>query len=259
MAFTDSSGGNQQDQLVYTRDGGGQAGGITASNGFDNARSGTPEGPRLSFYRNRYYDQETGRWTQEDPIGIAGGVNLYQYAGNSPMAFVDPFGLEVCLQSTQKDKNKAGQEVQALKKGLENHTQTTFDLDDSNCVTNVQPAGSDFTEIGARFYEIAGNPNYVVNAQIGPCCSYNGQTRLLTLNLRAWTVMAYKANLRNGSCPNYENEPYVSATSIFWHEFGHVYEHMATGATDDEPGNWGMHYENLWNRQNGRPERCAYD
>jgi uncharacterized protein RhaS with RHS repeats len=49
--------------------------------------------PGLSFYRNRAYDQTTGRWTQEDPIGVAGGLNLYQFNGNNPVSHNDPFGL----------------------------------------------------------------------------------------------------------------------------------------------------------------------
>lgn len=42
------------------------------------------------------YDQRTGRWTQEDPLGVAGGLNLYQFNGNNPVSFSDPFGLTPC-------------------------------------------------------------------------------------------------------------------------------------------------------------------
>jgi uncharacterized protein RhaS with RHS repeats len=35
----------------------------------------------------------TGYSTQEDPIGVAGGVNLYEYAGGDPVNRSDPFGL----------------------------------------------------------------------------------------------------------------------------------------------------------------------
>src|SRR5690606_9644180 len=34
----------------------------------------------LMYRRNRYYDSESGRFTQEDPIGLAGGLNLYGFA-----------------------------------------------------------------------------------------------------------------------------------------------------------------------------------
>lgn len=37
-----------------------------------------------------------GPLTQEDPIGIAGGLNLYGYAGGDPINYSDPFGLEGC-------------------------------------------------------------------------------------------------------------------------------------------------------------------
>jgi len=35
----------------------------------------------------------TGTLTQEDPIGLAGGLNLYGFAGGDPINFDDPFGL----------------------------------------------------------------------------------------------------------------------------------------------------------------------
>jgi RHS repeat-associated protein len=44
----------------------------------------------------RDYDPETGRWTTQDPIGLAGGdTNLYAYVGGDPINAVDPTGLAV--------------------------------------------------------------------------------------------------------------------------------------------------------------------
>jgi RHS repeat-associated protein len=47
----------------------------------------------LLYRRNRYYDPATGRFTQEDPIGLAGGVNLYGFANGDPVSYSDPYGL----------------------------------------------------------------------------------------------------------------------------------------------------------------------
>ncbi len=69
------------------------AGGTDAANTFNSDRFSTPYLPGLAMFRNRVYDQNTSRWTQEDPIGLAGGTNLYQFNGNNPVAYTDPFGL----------------------------------------------------------------------------------------------------------------------------------------------------------------------
>jgi len=47
----------------------------------------------LYFYRARYYDQTTGRFMSEDPVGFRGGqIDFYPYVKNSPLNFADPLG-----------------------------------------------------------------------------------------------------------------------------------------------------------------------
>ena len=48
----------------------------------------------LSLTLTRAYNAPLGRWLSRDPIGIAGGVNLNAYVGNSPAVFRDPSGLD---------------------------------------------------------------------------------------------------------------------------------------------------------------------
>ncbi|AFH92982.1 RHS repeat-associated core domain-containing protein [Providencia stuartii] len=48
----------------------------------------------LHFNTFRFYDPQIGRFIMPDPIGLLGGMNLYQYAVN-PMKLIDPLGLAV--------------------------------------------------------------------------------------------------------------------------------------------------------------------
>ena len=52
-----------------------------------------PDVTGFIYYRARYYDPSTGRFTQRDPIDLAGGINLYAYALGNPVSFIDPSGL----------------------------------------------------------------------------------------------------------------------------------------------------------------------
>ncbi|WP_296227819.1 RHS repeat-associated core domain-containing protein [Ralstonia sp. UBA689] len=49
----------------------------------------------LHYNRHRYYDPASGRFISKDPIGLTGGLNVYQYAPN-PIGWVDPLGLARC-------------------------------------------------------------------------------------------------------------------------------------------------------------------
>ncbi|NIO44243.1 MAG: hypothetical protein GTN36_01660 [Candidatus Aenigmarchaeota archaeon] len=78
----------------------------------------------LYYYRARYYSPELQRFISEDPIRLdSDDINFYAYVGNSPVNWVDPWGLIVivsdnpsrgcppgviCLDPGQVDPNNPG-------------------------------------------------------------------------------------------------------------------------------------------------------
>ncbi|WP_446326606.1 PAAR-like domain-containing protein [Citrobacter sedlakii] len=56
----------------------------------------------LYYNRFRYYDCGTGQYLCADPIGLEGGINLYQYAPN-PLSYIDPLGLSGDKVNVYKD------------------------------------------------------------------------------------------------------------------------------------------------------------
>ncbi|XUT82945.1 RHS repeat-associated core domain-containing protein [Jejubacter sp. L23] len=60
----------------------------------------------LHYNLFRYYDPGVGRFTSQDPIGLNGGLNLYQYAPN-PLGWVDPLGLSSCPIKAGRNRRMA--------------------------------------------------------------------------------------------------------------------------------------------------------
>jgi RHS repeat-associated protein len=61
----------------------------------------------LDFAMYRAYDPVHARWLNRDPIGEAGGTNLYGYVGGNPVSDTDPLGWcpdkQECMQKFLRD------------------------------------------------------------------------------------------------------------------------------------------------------------
>ncbi|WP_290445344.1 RHS repeat-associated core domain-containing protein, partial [Pseudomonas sp. VA159-2] len=70
----------------------------------------------LHYNRFRYYDPRAGRFIGQDPIGYAGGLNLFAYVPN-PIGWIDPLGL------SSKVKDGVGKLVDVTDLGIPDSSQ----------------------------------------------------------------------------------------------------------------------------------------
>jgi RHS repeat-associated protein len=89
IALTNGSGGivERQQQDAF----GQSAGSSLTRYGFTGREQDRATG--LIYYRARWYDPQLGRFISEDPIGTAGGINLFEYAHGDPMMYRELHGL----------------------------------------------------------------------------------------------------------------------------------------------------------------------
>ncbi|NOH49129.1 RHS repeat protein [Vibrio rotiferianus] len=120
---------------------------------------------QLHYNLARYYDPTLGRFIQQDPISIAGGVNHYQYAIN-PIQWIDPTGLlcdeglkrlskmlveihsqgkvpkELCdrvlqaAKETSVGEDGVRSQVKIRKPNGKNHIRYEYDIDHIDCQKN---------------------------------------------------------------------------------------------------------------------------
>jgi len=77
----------------YTYEPYGKASADTASTNAFQYTGRENDGTGLSYYRPRYHHPVLGSFVSEDPIGLAGGPNLYAYVNGNPVGGRDPLGL----------------------------------------------------------------------------------------------------------------------------------------------------------------------
>ena len=254
LAFTNASGDTNYDTSNdYFSHGGAQAGGIRASHTFENGRDDSPAAPELSFYRNRYYDQRTGRWTQEDPIGVAGGVNLYAFVGNNPTTFTDPFGLRVCF-------SRGGR--QQLLSATEDATGSSIALDDQGCISSITARDTSFA-----FTWLRDRLQYLSSQEETYTVSFTGRRARDSrfdphgrrVAISTAPVFQYNTWGPDGTC-NRTAADYGFAGAVAHELLGHAFDwssNMLAYVLVREQSAM-MFAENIYFSVSGRPPRCAY-
>ena len=232
--------------LFGARDGATRGSGATGGAGFSGAGVSS-SGAGFVYLRNRWYDPQSGRFLTQDPIGLAGGVNLYAYAGNNPTTFSDPFGLKVCFSGSKA-------QIDRLHDAAEAAVNADLSLDKSNCVSGMTSRGdTSFNRIRARFDGLV-NSDQTFTAQFSSDFQ-SGQFDSHTINIFEHAdAMGYPA-MKNGKC----TRDAVSADipQVMAHELWHHYNVSVTGRMDGREMK-AVGAENIYLRAAGRPERCAY-
>ena len=73
----------------------------------------------LDYNLQRWYESGTGRYTQPDPLGLEGGINLFLYATANPLVFSDTTGQRFSFVNFPPGELSQGQEaIQRIKDTL---------------------------------------------------------------------------------------------------------------------------------------------
>ncbi|MEM0967685.1 MAG: RHS repeat-associated core domain-containing protein [Verrucomicrobiota bacterium] len=108
-----------------------ESGSAASRNPFTFSTKFRDEETGLSYYGFRYYDPQTGRWLNRDPIEEAGGLNLYRFVGNDGVNAWDLLGLQIFTfkYETEIDWERFSFAGYIFNGGLKTSHEITFDTD----------------------------------------------------------------------------------------------------------------------------------
>jgi RHS repeat-associated protein len=189
----------------------------------------------------RAYDPNLGRWLNRDPLGERGGLNLYGYAGNNPICFVDPFGLVwynpaswapiVAVGNAVGDFYSKYLDIPNQQENYDRN-QYNFALPEENMIAayNQQPNTPDFwTQLGdvpSQCHQEGTQPSQGNNKYVSPNghyeAVYDASNNLITSGPNIGTYNFYNA----------DSDPVAHFTNdvLPWIEYG---------ASPSDPQGWG--------------------
>jgi RHS repeat-associated protein len=213
------------------------------------------------YRRNRYYDPKSGRFTQEDPIGLAGGVNLYGFANGDPVNYSDPFGLTVCFR---------GNHIRRAVDAVERATGSRITLDDNNCISKIEAISKDprHAALRGRLQTMAEDTKTHFGVEIYDAVPPFKATKVfvgtdLTVHIGSDAQDAFANRYATplwGLCIPKTGPP--SNAAFVAHELlGHLYGQYLIWKRTGMPAPTGERYarawENLYHRAVGEPIRCG--
>jgi RHS repeat-associated protein len=208
----------------------------------------------LVYRRNRYIDGHTGRFTQPDPIGLAGGLNSYGFAAGDPVNYSDPFGLAVCFSGDAAA-------VRSLSATLQQATNTTFTLDRSNCVvaSSIRSGGDkSFGALRAGLSKLVASKSRF-DVAFGREAESPQRSPFIISIFEDADALSYRTGSRFGRCDG--GRAAFSFPQVMAHELNHHFpvadgKPMTSGTVGEN--NAVIRGDNVYNAAAGRPARCAY-
>jgi RHS repeat-associated protein len=195
------------------------------------------------YMRNRYYDPASGRFTQQDPIGLGGGLNTYGFGNGDPISYSDPFGLKVCF---------TGPKARQLAAVAMAATHTKFTLDKKNCAANIRATDARPSRMARGYIDLANRPEnvsfaYGTGSQGG---SGSGDEGILFIDKRDIGKQYGTQWESYGVCSGPPNAIY-SQEAIIAHESGHGWAYYFHNNSKRDAVIW----ENEVHSREGRPQR----
>ncbi len=150
-------------------------------------------GVQLNDHRHRYYSPSLGRWTSTDPIGFAGGTNLYKYVGNAASILRDPLGL--CCEDEQTAISNARELID-----INLNYASTYVTKITELTAAVVDDYIDLSNLATGYFAV--NTGFHVS-QSGPASGWGGVGKLIAVLTSGSAVYQKAAELNQAIQENY--------------------------------------------------------